>query len=63
MEYNGEVIGVAVSEHNGKWKWSYFLNGQYHQCMDRGLPSEALARAEGEADALRVIGILKSRAE
>ncbi|KAK74773.1 hypothetical protein [Bordetella bronchiseptica] len=62
MEFNGEVVGVEVREHNGSWKWSYFLNGQYHQCMDRGLSTEELARVEGEADALRVIEILKNRA-
>lgn len=61
MEYKGEVVGVEVREHNGTWKWSYLLNGQVHQCMDRGLPTKELARAEGEADARRVIQILEAR--
>lgn len=50
MQYNGEEIEVWANERDGRWFWSYYMDGRHYQCMGQGFPSEDLARRAGDDD-------------
>ncbi|ARP87184.1 hypothetical protein [Bordetella genomosp. 9] len=59
MDINGDEIEVWANERDGRWFWSYYLDGRHYQCMDQGMPTEELAREEGRKDLAARVDAMK----
>jgi hypothetical protein len=50
MEPNRDDIEVWALQREGRWFWSYYMDGRHYQSLDGGSETERIALQNGLAD-------------